>query len=112
MTKFSPLLASAVLAIVLGGCASTSPVATTTLPDQPGLPLATSLPDSHVPAAIPVGFVAFCLRYSDQCELPKNSPVFAHLDSQTFALMTQVNRATNIAIQPEGDDKHYGLDDY
>jgi predicted transglutaminase-like cysteine proteinase len=80
--------------------------------DQSGVPIATSLPDSHVPAAIPSGYIAFCLRFSDQCELPKNSPAIAHLNPETYDLLTRVNRSLNAAIQPEDDAQHYGPPDY
>jgi predicted transglutaminase-like cysteine proteinase len=103
-------------AAALGGCATsmTSSVADLTVAHDPsdGLPVATQLPDSHVPAAIPSGYVAFCLRNSDQCDLPKNGLTVTQLNAQTYELLTRINRTTNAAIQPEDDAQHYGPSDY
>jgi predicted transglutaminase-like cysteine proteinase len=103
-------------AAALGGCATsmTSSVADLTAARDPsdGLPVATQLPDSHVPAAIPSGYVAFCLRNSDQCDLPKNGLTVTQLNAQTYELLTRINRTTNAAIQPEDDAQHYGPSDY
>jgi predicted transglutaminase-like cysteine proteinase len=77
-----------------------------------GLPVATQLPDSRVPAAIPSGYVAFCLRNFDQCDLPKNGLTTTQLNAQTYELLTRINRTTNAAIQPEDDAQHYGPSDY
>jgi len=99
-------------AAALGGCTSVPTSTSIVAQDQTGLPRATSLPDSHVPAAIPGGFVGFCLRFADQCELPGKSAITTPLTAQSFALMTRVNRDTNAAIKPEDDVDHYGPADY
>ena len=96
---------------MLAGCASLPPPGMTAQ-DQSNLPLATSMPDSHVPAAIPGGFVGFCLRFADQCELPRKSASTTPLTAQSFALLTRVNRDTNAAIKPEDDVDQYGPADY
>ena len=101
-----------VAATALSACASVSNSGTITTQDQSGLPLATSLPDSHVPAAIPGGFVGFCLHFADQCELPKKSAITTPLTTQSFELLTRINRDTNAAIKPEDDVQHYGPADY
>jgi predicted transglutaminase-like cysteine proteinase len=115
MARFFSVVA-ATIAAALGGCAATSSITApemTVAHDQSNLlPFAASLPDSSVPAAIPSGFVAFCLRNSDQCELPKNSPAVVHLNTETFELLARVNRTMNAAIQPEDDAQHYGPADY
>jgi predicted transglutaminase-like cysteine proteinase len=116
MTRFFPIVAVSIAA-ALGGCMTTASIVPapdrTAMQDQSGLlPFATSLPDSSVPAAIPSGFVGFCLRNADQCELPKNSPIIALLDTRTFALMTHVNRSMNASIKPADDVQHYGPADY
>ena len=105
-------------AAALGGCANTS-MGTSSVSDMPvthgaadGLPVATQLPDSHVPAAIPSGYVAFCLRNSDQCDLPRNGLTVTQLDTRTFDLLSRVNRSLNAAIKPEDDAQHYGPTDY
>jgi predicted transglutaminase-like cysteine proteinase len=99
-------------ATALSACASVPKPGAITAQEQSGLPLATSLPDSHVPAAIPGGFVGFCLHFADQCELPKKSAITTPLTTQSFELLTRINRDTNAAIKPEDDVQHYGPADY
>lgn len=100
-------------ALVLSACAAhEAPQTTLAVDPADPVPVASTMPDSSVPAAIPSGYIAFCLRNSDQCELPKNAPTIAHLNLPTFELLTRVNRQTNAAIQPEDDVDHYGPADY
>ena len=113
MARLSSIIVLCIVA-ALGGCASTS-----SMPDRitaggtgDTLPVATLLPDSHVPAAIPSGYVAFCLRNSDQCDLPKNGLTVTQLNVQSYALLTRINRTTNASITPQDDVQHYGPSDY
>lgn len=99
-------------ASALSGCAAIPASGILIAQDQSNLPHATSLPDSHVPAAIPGGFVGFCLRYADQCELPRKSAAITPLTAQSFDLLTRVNRDLNAAIKPEDDAAHYGPNEY
>ena len=87
-------------ALFLGGCAT-----------QP-LPLDTTqaMPDMHRQAAIPAGFISFCLRFTDQCR-PSATDVIL-LNSQSWKTLTQVNRDVNNAIWPEDDIVHYGRAEY
>jgi predicted transglutaminase-like cysteine proteinase len=106
------LLSVIAAACAISGCASPPPSLTAAAQELSGLPVATSLPDSHVPAAIPGGLIGFCLHFSDQCELPKNSAATIPLTAQKFDLLARVNRDTNAAIKPEDDVPHYGVADY
>ena len=76
------------------------------------LPVATFIPDSTTPAAIPSGFIGFCLRHSDQCDLPANAPTSMTLTEQNWALLNRVNRTFNTSIRFLDDRKHYGVTDY
>lgn len=105
-------LAIPAAAATLSACASVPNSGAMPAQNLSDLPLATSLPESHVPAAIPGGYVGFCLHYADQCELPKKAAVTTPLTAQSFQLLTRVNRETNAAIKPEDDVQHYGPADY
>jgi predicted transglutaminase-like cysteine proteinase len=100
----------------LCGCAAdaTSAIAPTLAisADQPGLPISTPLRDGAAPAAIPSGFVGFCLRFADQCALPRNGATSIALNLQNFAQISQINRSINEAIKPEDDSVHYGPAEY
>jgi predicted transglutaminase-like cysteine proteinase len=111
------LFASAVtitFTALLRGCATdidTAPPAFSAA-DQSGLPVSTPLHDSDRAAAIPAGFVGFCLRFSDQCELSRNGPTTITLTVQSFAEISQINRTVNQQITPEDDSRHYGPAEY
>lgn len=79
---------------------------------QDGIPSASPIPQSALPGPIPAGFIGFCLRESDQCDLPGNSADTAQLTQANWELLNQVNRATNAAITYEDDQVHYGIPDY
>ena len=78
-----------------------------------GVPAATSpAAEAGQQASIPAGYVGFCLRYSDQCELPRNTTTVLTLSEDNWALLNRVNHDTNRAITYEDDEPHYGIPDY
>jgi predicted transglutaminase-like cysteine proteinase len=91
-----------VAAFVLGGCAT-----------QP-LPSASfsALPETHIIASVPAGFISFCLRFTDQCKTAQNQTAIITLNNQTWHTLTDINRETNDDIWPEDDLKHYGRAEY
>jgi len=70
------------------------------------MPVGAPAPDS------PLGFVSFCLRFSDQCSHDANTPSIVTLDAKTWALANEVNAGLNAGIRPEHDQQHYGRTEY
>jgi predicted transglutaminase-like cysteine proteinase len=68
------------------------------------------LPANAVSA--PAGFPEFCLQSPDQCRAAPGAPLRISLDKKTFAVLAQVNDATNRAIAPEDERDHYGRINY
>ena len=114
-------IAVAGIAATLGGCA-TSPAPRDAViasaqdviatGHSDALPTTTFIPVSSTPAAIPSGFIGFCLRYSDQCDLPANAPTSMTLTEQNWDLLNRVNRTFNASIRFVDDRKHFGVTDY
>jgi predicted transglutaminase-like cysteine proteinase len=93
------------------------------VPHDPSLAMADSMPQnelissSPMPRGLPVndapaGFISFCTRYADQCEVSKNAASVVHLDLTTQGLLDSVNRGVNASIWPEDDMPHYGVAEY
>jgi len=61
-------------------------------------------------AAMPAGFVSFCIRFTDQCLTSDTESI--SLDAPTWKALSQVNDSVNNAISPETDLKHYGRAEY
>jgi predicted transglutaminase-like cysteine proteinase len=61
-------------------------------------------------AAVPAGFVSFCIRFTDQCLTSDTESI--SLDATTWKALSQVNDSVNNAISPETDLKHYGRAEY
>ena len=105
---------SAILVSALAGCAavpqqrdpSTPPVS----PD--GIPYATLLPQSEPTGPIPAGFIGFCFRNYDQCDLPHDAPTIVNLTPAAWAQLQQVNASINKGVTYEDDEAHYGISDY
>jgi predicted transglutaminase-like cysteine proteinase len=76
------------------------------------LPSGKVLPDSRIAAAVPAGFVSFCLRFPDQCMLSKDQPAIVTLSSAQWLELQEVNQAVNLAIKPMDDQRHYGRAEY
>ena len=60
----------------------------------------------------PLGFVAFCQRFSDQCAARDVLPLQVLLTEDTLQEIEAVNVAINRAIRPEEDRAHYGVEEY
>jgi predicted transglutaminase-like cysteine proteinase len=98
--------------LLLGGCAGV-PDCDYAAPPIAGVPVATPLPQSgRLWAPIPAGYIGFCLRYSDQCELPKNQAAILTLSQDNWGLLNRVNHDINRSISYEEDGPHYGIEDY
>jgi predicted transglutaminase-like cysteine proteinase len=112
-------IGAAGVAAMLSGCA-TAPQAiklaaaqnVAAISSTDALPVATFIPESAMRAAIPSGFIGFCLRHSDQCDLPANAPTSMILTEQNWDLLNRVNRSFNASIRFVDDRKHYGVTDY
>jgi len=100
------------LGLVVGGCAVAPPDCDYSVQPIDGVPAAASLPQTGQKAPIPAGYIGFCLRYSEQCELPKNAAKTLALTGDTWALLNRINRDTNNTIIYEEDEPHYGIADY
>jgi predicted transglutaminase-like cysteine proteinase len=61
-------------------------------------------------AAEPAGYVSFCIRFADQCQISATDTIV--LDSSTWKALNQVNASVNDAIWPEDDQRHYGRAEY
>ena len=77
-----------------------------------GLTAATPLPSSTVAAAVPAGFISFCMRFPGQCQLPENGPTRATVEPGSWVLLETVNQSVNRAIKPMDDLRHYGRAEY
>ena len=53
------------------------------------------------------GWVDFCRRYSGSCEVPKAQARDVRLDGGTWAVINEVNRSINAAIEPLTDQEHW-----
>lgn len=95
--------AAALVALFLGGCA------TQPLPDMTS---ATLMSDAGRAAPAPAGFISFCLRRVDQCELKPGAQTIVSLDKQTWQTLARINHDVNAAIWPMDDIKHYGRAEY
>jgi len=61
-------------------------------------------------ASIPAGYVSFCIRFVDQCQISANDSIA--LDNAAWKAINQINASVNDAIWPEEDQKHYGRAEY
>lgn len=91
-------------------------VVTCAMPSQGGvrttIPDATAMPDSHVAAPVPAGFVSFCLRYPNQCAASATPDTRVTLTADTWRTLLQVNASVNDAIWPQDDAEHFGRAEY
>ena len=60
------------------------------------------------PTSIPYGWVDFCGREPDECALGTLKPVDIVLTKKTLAILDEVNRRANAAIQPVSNLEHWG----
>jgi predicted transglutaminase-like cysteine proteinase len=97
----------------LSGCAAIPPDCDIPVPQaDDGIPSAAALPETTRLGPIPAGYIGFCLRYSDQCEVSKDAPTTLALTPDNWALLNRVNRDANSSIVYEDDQKHYGISEY
>jgi len=61
-------------------------------------------------AAVPAGYVSFCIRFADQCQISATDSIV--LDNTTWKALNQITASVNDAIWPEEDQKHYGRAEY
>jgi predicted transglutaminase-like cysteine proteinase len=102
--------------LALSGCASTD-LSVQSIPTTPLLsgPLqaqtaahASPMSTSKELAATPAGFIGFCVRRPDQCQIPAAAPDTLALTPQLWSALNSVNQNVNGAIWPEDDMHHYG----
>ncbi len=70
------------------------------------------MPETRAQADTPAGFVSFCLRFPDQCEVGSNANQKIAIDDKSWRLLNTVNTSVNEAIWPEDDLHHYGRAEY
>lgn len=112
------LVIGMILASVVTGCAaplsavgsipSGSELPQTTSKADHTVPVAFSIPDVTQAAAIPPGFISFCVRFPDQCLVTPNAPTKLAMSAATWQILQRVNASVNDAIWPEEDERHYG----
>lgn len=74
------------------------------------VPVQAHLMPSGEAAAVPAGYVSFCIRFVDQCQTSATNSVV--LDNTVWKTLNQVNTSVNDAIWPEDDQRHYGRAEY
>lgn len=60
----------------------------------------------------PPGYISFCMRYPDQCDVAPKPAAKVSLDSKTWQLLQQVDEQVNNSIWPEDDEQHFGRAEY
>ncbi len=106
------------LAALVSGCASTDLTVGALLPNSahtslwgssPNVPpLSSQMPTGQENAAVPPGFISFCIRFQDQCAAAPGGLALVTLTADNWAVMARANDQTNAAIVPEDDLEHYG----
>ncbi len=74
---------------------------------EQGLPRATYEPVGGE-ASIPYGWVDFCNRHSEECNLGKLKPVEVRLTRQSWKTLSDINDEVNNAIEPVSNLDHWG----
>lgn len=74
--------------------------------------VATPMASSNLQAATPAGFMSFCMRRPDQCQIPANAPASLPMTAQLWSDLNKVNQDANDKIWPEDDMRHYGRAEY
>jgi predicted transglutaminase-like cysteine proteinase len=65
----------------------------------------------HDASPVPVGWVDFCRRYPGECEDVDRDPQTITLTDETYAVLDEINLATNRRIQAVTDLEHIGVID-
>jgi len=58
--------------------------------------------------SVPYGWVDFCGRRPEECDVPRLAAVDVRLTDETWALLDKVNREVNAAIEPISNLDHWG----
>jgi predicted transglutaminase-like cysteine proteinase len=75
-------------------------------------PQVTTIPSGAPNADVPPGYVGFCIRMPEQCQIPIDAPQFMSATPAMFDALQTVNAQVNAAIWPEDDMRHYGRAEY
>jgi predicted transglutaminase-like cysteine proteinase len=81
-------------------------------PSPPPATTATPFLQTGDIADIPPGFIGFCVRFADQCQLPPNASQTVPLTKDTLRTLKKVNYSVNSSIWPEDDSVHFGRAEY
>ncbi|MGH7870146.1 MAG: transglutaminase-like cysteine peptidase [Candidatus Dormibacteraceae bacterium] len=103
-----------IMMMVFGGVFAPSAADALALASPEGdlLPLAKSMPESHVAAPLPSGFVSFCIRFADQCATVTTEPASVTLTPAVWEELQSINDQVNHALTPVDDLAHYGIAEY
>ena len=74
---------------------------------ESGLPRATYTPVG-AETSIPYGWLDFCRRHDDECDLGKLKPLDVRLTKESWATLNRVNAFANDAIEPVSNFDHWG----
>lgn len=111
-----------VLGLALSGCA-TANLPVQSIPANPfsyrpspaeNLAIAPSspMPSQADAANQPAGYIGFCVRMPDQCQVPANAPLSIAMTPAIWQTLNKVNHDVNSSIWPEDDQRHYGRAEY
>lgn len=76
------------------------------------MPPSTPMPTGLQAAAIPDGFISFCLRFRDQCTTSSDGVSRVTVTPVTWRILNRVNDRMNEDIVPESDLENYGRPEY
>ena len=60
------------------------------------------------PTSVPYGWVDFCGRRPEECNLGKLTPLDIRMTHSTWSTLNRINRRVNAAIEPETNLAHWG----
>ncbi len=60
------------------------------------------------PTSVPYGWVDFCGRRPEECNLGKLQPLDVRMTKSTWAMLNRINRKVNAAIEPMTNLAHWG----
>jgi len=58
--------------------------------------------------SVPYGWMDFCSRRPEECEVPRLPAIDVRLTEETWALLDRINRDVNAAIEPISNLEHWG----
>ena len=76
------------------------------------LPTAAAMPDSHIAAPSPMGYVSFCIRFADQCDVNSKEAPIVTLTTASWEKIQGADDAVNDTMRPITDQQHYGVAEY